>query len=76
MFTAVSHWSGSRVLAHHHHLTLIETPLGEPTLSCERRMVGYHFLQDQSFHEFRRVIDGTDIRVGQPKAQDVGLGSR
>lgn len=30
--------------------------------------------QDQSLHKFQQVIDGVDVRVGQPKFQDMGLG--
>lgn len=30
--------------------------------------------QDQYLHELQQVIDGVGISVGQPKAQDLGLG--
>ncbi|KAL6052565.1 hypothetical protein STEG23_025315 [Scotinomys teguina] len=32
-FTAMSRWSGSRPLAHHHHWTLTKTPLGYPAVA-------------------------------------------
>ena len=30
------------------------------------------FPQDQSLHTLQQVIDGLDIRLGHPKAQDMG----
>ena len=61
----MSHWSGSRSLAPGtpHQWTLTETPLGHPVV-----------VEILSLHTLQQVIDGVDVKVGQSKAQDVGLG--
>lgn len=72
MFIAMSHLSGSKLLRHH-RWTLTETALGYAAV-VESWRSACSVPQDQSLHDLQRVIDGVNVRVGQPKALDVALG--
>lgn len=69
----MSHWSRSRPLAHHDHDTPTVTPLGYSAVAQRPRESVAIILQDQSLHMLQQVIDGVDDRVGQTKAQYLGL---
>ena len=73
----MSHCSGSRPLGHHHHQTLTETPLTHPAVAPSHGdpvAIVVIVLQDYFLHMLKQVTDVTDVRLGQPKAQGVGLG--
>lgn len=74
MFIVLNHWSGSRPRTHHHHWTLTKTPLKYPALAPSHVDSAAVLPQTQPLHTLQRVISGEDVRVGQPNAQDVGLG--
>lgn len=74
MFIVISHWSGSRTLAHHQHCTLTEYPLRYPDVAFSCGDPEVIILQDLSLHTLQQVIAVLDVRMGKSKAQDVGLG--
>jgi hypothetical protein len=61
---------------HYQYRMLTRTPLGYPlVVQC----LGGHAaldLQDWPLHALQQFIDGMDVRVGQLKALDLGLGGR
>lgn len=69
MFFAMSHWSGSRP-----HWTLRETSHGYPAVARSSGDSAVISQQDCTFMNSQQVTDWVDVRVGQPKAHDVGLG--
>ena len=71
MFIAMSCWSCSKSLAQHQHRTLTEET---PVVAMSHGDSAVVIPQDQFFHTFQQVMDGIDVRVGQPKTQGVGLG--
>lgn len=79
MFIAISRWSCSRILGFgilSLGWALIKTPLGYPIISVSHGDSAVTVLQDQSLCALRQIKDGTAVRVGQHKAQDVHLGGR
>lgn len=65
---------GPYPLAHHHHRTLTKTFLVHLAVVLSHENPVAIVLQDQSLHILQQVLDGVDVKVGQPKAQVVGLG--
>ena len=76
MFSAVSHWSGSRSLASLYYQYWI---LPRTLLCC--CPVSYNFdpaaldLQGWSLQRLQQFTDWVDVGVGQLKTLDLGLGS-
>ena len=67
MFTTMSHWSGSRPLAHQSHWTLTETPLGYPAVALSHVDPVAIIPQDKSLHTLQQVINGVDVGWVNPK---------
>lgn len=76
LFIAISHCSGSVPLTSVTPSSL-DLYRDSPQISCCCSMFRDAVAivpQDHSLHALQQVTDGTDVRVGQLKVQDVGLG--
>lgn len=61
-------------LVHYHHGTLNKTPLWYPAVTPSNGDPAGIVPQDQSIPAFQEVLDGVDVRMGQAKNPNMGLG--